>query len=97
MEQVYDKLRENHFEVFHEVNKILSREEILNLFYKHRNASYFPDIQEHLMTAESTVLLLVNAQETIPSEEEGEEDIKLESPVIRWKKLLGNKNPEEAK
>ena len=44
MDQVYDKLRENHFEVFHEVKKILTREEILNLFYKHRNASYFPDI-----------------------------------------------------
>lgn len=37
METVYDKLRENHFEVFHEVKRILSREEILNLFYSHRN------------------------------------------------------------
>ena len=97
METVYDKLRENHFEVFHEVKKILTREEILNLFYKHRNASYFPDVQEHLMTAESVVLLLVNDKESIPAEEEGEEDIKLESPVVRWKKLIGNKNPEEAK
>ena len=49
------------------------------------------------MTAESVVLLLVNDKEFIPAEEEGEEDIKLESPVVRWKKLLGNKNPEEAK
>ena len=97
MDQVYDKLRENHFEVFHEVKKILTREEILNLFYKHRNASYFPDIQEHLMTAESVVLLLVNDKESVPAEIEGEEEVKLESPVVRWKKLLGNKNPEEAK
>lgn len=49
------------------------------------------------MTAESVVLLLVNDKESIPAEEEGEEDIKLESPVVRWKKLIGNKNPEEAK
>merc|ERR1719491_2068594 len=97
METVYEKLTENHFEVFHEVKKILTREEILNLFYKHRNAPYFPEVQEHLMTAESIVLLLVNDKEVVPAEEEGEEDVKLESPVIRWKKLLGNKNIEEAK
>ena len=69
----------------------------MNLFYKHRNAHYFPEIQEHMLTAESVVLLLVNARETVPAEEEGEEEGKLESPVVRWKKLLGNKNPEEAK
>ena len=77
METVYEKLRDNHFEVFHEDKKILTKEEILNLFYKHRNAPYFPEIQEHLMTAESVVLLLVNDKESIPAEEEGEEDIKL--------------------
>ena len=49
------------------------------------------------MTAESVVLLLVNDKESVPAEVEGDEDVKLESPVIRWKKLLGNKNPEEAK
>lgn len=97
MNQVYDKLRDNHFEIFHEVKKILTREEILNLFYKHRNAPYFAEIEEHLMTAESVVLLLVNACESIPAEEETEEDIKLGSPIVRWKQLLGNKNPEEAK
>ena len=50
-----------------------------------------------MMTAESIVLLLVNSRDTIPSEEDGEEEIKLESPIVRWKKLLGDKNPEEAK
>ena len=97
MEKVYDKLRENHFEVFHEVKKILTKEEILNLFYKHRNAPYYAEIEEHMMTAESVVLLLVNDKETVPAEEEGEEEIKLDSPVVRWKKLIGNRNPEEAK
>jgi len=42
------------------------------------------------------VLLLTNRVESITSEEDDEE-IKLESPVIRWKQLLGDKNPEEAK
>jgi len=45
----------------------LTREEVLNLFYKHRNASYFQEIEEHLMTAESIVLLLVNAVDSIPA------------------------------
>ena len=97
MQQVYTKLRENHFEVFHEVKKILTREEILNLFYNHRNAPYFADIEEHMMTSESVVLLLVNACETVPAEDERDEDVRLENPVIRWKKLLGSRLPEEAK
>ena len=50
-----------------------------------------------MMTAESIVLLLVNSKDSIPASEEGEEEIKLESPIDRWKKLLGDKNPEEAK
>lgn len=79
------------------MRKILTKEEVLNLFYQYRNASFFPDIEEHMMTAESVVLLLTNAKETIPAETEGEEDIRLESPIIRWKKLLGDKDPAEAK
>ena len=49
------------------------------------------------MTAESVVLLLVNKVDSIPGEEEGDDDIKLESPVVRWKKLIGHRSPEEAK
>lgn len=79
------------------MRKILTREEVLNLFFNYRNASFYPDIMEHMMTSESVVLLLTNAKETIPAETEGEEDIKLESPIVRWKKLIGNKDPAEAK
>lgn len=49
------------------------------------------------MTAESIVLLLTNSKDVLPAKNDGEEDIKLESPVIRWKKMIGNKEPEEAK
>jgi len=79
------------------VKKILTKEEVLNLFYKYRNASFFLDIQEHLMTAESVILLLVNKVDTLPAENDGEEDITLESPVVRWKQLIGHRSPEEAK
>ena len=49
------------------------------------------------MTAESEVLLLVNSVDSLPAEEDGEEDIKLESPVVRWKKLIGDKSPDYCK
>lgn len=67
------------------------------MFYQHRNASYYPDIQEHMMTAESIVMLLTNKVEKIPNEDPTMEDIVLDAPVNRWKKLLGDKQPEIAK
>jgi nucleoside diphosphate kinase len=99
VDELYEDLEKNHFEVFHEERKILTREEVLNLFYTHRNASYYPDIQEHMMTAESIVMLLVNKVDKIPDPEdpEGLEEIKLDVPVVRWKKLLGDKQPDVAK
>ena len=80
VQEIYEKLEANHFNVFHSVTKVLTKEEILNLFYQHRNAPFYPDMQEHLMTAESIVLLLTNSKETIPSKIEGEEDLKLAHP-----------------
>lgn len=49
------------------------------------------------MTAESIVMLLVNKVDTIPNEDPQMEDIVLEAPVVRWKKVLGDKQPEVAK
>lgn len=89
-------LDSHNLEVFHSRRKILAREEILNLFYPYRNASFFEPIQEHLLTAESLVLILVNKVESVYDESK-EEDVKLESPIIRWKKLIGDKDPAEAK
>lgn len=85
MKEIYEKLEANHFQVFHSVTKTLTKEEILNMFYNHRNAPYYPDIVEHLLTADSIILLLTNAVDKLPAEVEGEEDVKLEGPVQRWK------------
>ena len=88
-------LDQNNFEVFHSKKKILTRE-VLNLYYPYRNATYFPEIVEHMMTAESLILLLINKVETMWDEAK-EEDVKLESPITRWKKLVGAKDPVDAK
>jgi hypothetical protein len=49
------------------------------------------------MTAESIVLLLTNSRDTIPAKVDGEDDIKLDNPVVRWKRMIGNKDPDDAK
>jgi len=54
------KLDEQNFEVFHQKRKILSKEEILNIFYPYRQSSFYGDIEEHMQTAESIILLLIN-------------------------------------
>jgi len=74
----------------------LSKEEILNLFYSYRNKEFYKEIEEHMMTADSIVLLLINKVDSVWSEEK-QEDVKLESPIVRWKQLIGNKDPEVAK
>ena len=68
---------------------------MLNLFYQYRTTDFFPAIEEHMLTAESIVLLLINKVDEI-WDEEASENIPLESPIVRWKKLLGNKDPAVA-
>ncbi len=89
-------LDQNNFEVFHSKKKVLTKEEILNLHYPYRNATFFEHISEHLQSAESLVFILVNKVESVYDEQK-EEDVKLESPIIRWKKMIGDKDPAEAK
>jgi len=96
VDEIMKKLDEQNFEVFHQKRKILSKEEILNIFYPYQHQSYYVDIEEHMQTAESIILLLINKVDTV-WDEEAKEDIKLESPIKRWKKLIGNKDPEVAK
>ena len=48
-----------------------------------------------MLTAESIVLLLINKVDEVWDEELGE-DVKLESPITRWKKLIGNMDPAVA-
>lgn len=48
------------------------------------------------MTGDSLILLLINSRETYWDEEK-EMDVREEDPITRWKKLLGNKDPEVAK
>ena len=68
----------------------------MNLFYPYREKEFYGEIEEHMLTAESIVLLLINKVDTVWSEE-AQEEVKLDSPIIRWKQLIGNYDPEVAK
>ncbi len=86
MDKFNRDLERNHFEIFHQVSKILTKEEVLNIFYNHRNAHYFAGIFEHMMTSESVVMLLINKSDYVQNQEDPDgEDNKLDTPVIRWK------------
>ena len=96
VDEIYKTLDTQNFEVFHSMKKILTREEVLNLFYQYRTREFYGEIEEHMLTAESIVLLLINKVDTV-FDTQKEMDIKLESPIVRWKRLIGDKNPEVAK
>ena len=49
----------------HQKRKIMSKEEVLNLFYPHRHREFYGEIEEHMVTAESIVLLLINKCDTV--------------------------------
>lgn len=48
-----------------------------------------------MLTAESVILLLINKVDKI-FDPEREVEVKLESPIRRWKELIGDKHPDSA-
>ena len=48
------------------------------------------------MTADSMIMLLINKVNEVWDEELGE-NVQLGSPIERWKKLIGDMDPEVAK
>lgn len=95
VDEIYRILDRHNFEVFTQKRKILSREETLNLFWPHRKREFYNEIEEHLLTAESIIFLLINKIDKV-YDMEREMEVKLESPIVRWKELIGHKDPAEA-
>lgn len=96
MSEIMKVINDNDFEVFNEKTKVLRNEEILNLFNKYKTQDFYDDIKEHLTAGESKVMLLINKVES-KYDEEKEEEVKLEDPITRWKKLIGPFSPDIAK
>lgn len=90
-----DKIDKNNFEVFNFSKKIPTEEEIANLYFKHVGNNYFKDIVEFMTCAPVAILVLINKEETYLDEH----GIKTyyQSPIVRWKEMIGHKDPNVAK
>ena len=95
VQEIFNTIDLQNFEIFHQKRKILSKEEVLNLFYPYKENDFYADIEEHMLTAESIILLLINKVDMV-WDDERQEEVKLESPIVRWKRLLGDKDPAVA-
>ena len=93
--QMIDKIQTNNFIIFNFLFKTLTKEEIKNLYFKHTTKEYFTDIIEHMTCGPVAILVLINKDETYLDEN----GIKTyyDSPVIRWKEMIGDKDPTVAK
>jgi len=93
--QVIQKIRDNNFEIYNILYKTLSKEEISNLYYKHIKQQYFDDIVHVNSIGPSCILVLINKNNTYFDNNNIE--ITYPSPIIRWKDMIGPKNPIDDK
>ena len=83
------------FNIFNFLFKTLTKEEVKNLYFKHTTKDYFIDITEHMSCGPVAILVLTNKEETYLDEN----GIKTyyNSPVQRWKEMIGDKDPNVSK
>ena len=92
---IIDKIQNNNFNIFNFLFKTLTKEEVKNLYFKHTTKDYFIDITEHMTCGPVAILVLINKEDTYLDEN----GIKTyyDSPVQRWKEMIGDKDPNVAK
>lgn len=89
-------LNKNEFDIAQTLQKKLTKQEIFNLYNKYKDAAFYQKIEEEMLSGESICLVLTNRKET-KFDEEKKEEIKVADPIERLKKLLGDKDPVNAK
>lgn len=75
--------------------KTLKKEEVMNLFFKHTQKDYFVDILKYLCSGPVAILVLANKEEAY-IDNNGIRTL-YKSPIVRWKELIGDKDPSVAK
>ena len=68
-----DFIQKHEFEHAQTLQKKLTKQEILNLFNKHRDTDYYQQLEEEMLSGESLALILTNRSETKFDEEKKEE------------------------
>lgn len=93
--KIIDRIEKENFEIFDIKIKYLTKEEITNLYYKQTAKEYFSDILEYMTSGPVAILVLVNKSDTY-IDSNGIKTL-YTSPVIRWKELIGHKDPGQSK
>ena len=93
--KIIEKIQSNNFNIFNFLFKTLTKEEIKNLYFKHTTKDYFNNIIEHMTCGPVAILVLTNKEDTYMDEN----GIKTyyNSPIQRWKEMIGDKDPSVAK
>ena len=81
-QNVIAKIEESGFAIIQMLKKELTKQEVINLYYKHTEKDFFDNMVKYLMNGESVILLLTC-----------EED----DPIKKWKAFIGQPDPVEAK
>jgi len=81
-QQILAKIETSGFSIIHMLKKELTKQEVINLYYKHMEKDFFDNMVKYMMNGESIVLLLTC---------EGE------NPIQKWKQFIGLPDPVEAK
>ncbi len=74
----------------------LTKQEIQNLFNKYKDEEFYEQIQEEMVSGDSLVLVLTNKLES-KFDEERKEEVKIDNPIDRVKRLIGDKDPDVAR
>lgn len=84
-------IKKNNFEIYDMKIKVLSKEEIMNLYHKHVDKPYFEEILLYNQKSISLILVLINKENTYYDTNSIIRSY--DSPIIRWKNLIGYKDP----
>ena len=89
------KIENANFEIFDFKRKVLTDEEVGNLFHRHTKKEYYDDILQYMTSGPVAIIVLINKEETFIDTN----GIKTfyASPIERWKETIGLKEPKEAK
>lgn len=82
VQEILAKIEAEGFSIIHMLKKELTKQEVINLYYKHTEKDFFDNMAKFLMNGESVILLLT---------------VEGENPIQKWKKFIGNPDPVEAK
>jgi nucleoside diphosphate kinase len=82
VQEILAKIEASGFSVLNILKKELTKQEVLNLYYKHSEKDFFDNMAKFLMNGDSIILLLTA------------EDA---DPIKKWKSFIGVPEPTEAK